>query len=360
MKTTRQLLSIVSLLIVAALGICHLRAEDKTVAPKKPTKRDPYAFYGRGLDWLQKQQNANGSWGSENQSLLTGYALASYLTQGYDSHQEATVKSAVTWLIELSTKNEGLLCSGNKLTPQGRIEHAICSYVLSEYFDGIKDEQVKSALSSAVQQIVASQNKDGGWQFGAEKSDDDFRLVAWNYIALANVENIELKLPDVQKCLDSALKWFATKEREDGGYKRIEHPNIPSDPWRITGIFIFARLQWGELSRSRCHLSMQWLLNEAKKHPIKYKEAELDLETCFYNTQATLIFGGEAWDWWSKWFWDEIEHAQNEDGSWPVPGGKFPGLQSANTKDGAIYRTAICLKMFPRFGRTIPRKMQRL
>ena len=102
---------------------------------------------------------------------------------------------------------------------------------------------------------------------------------------------------------------------------------------------------------------MDWLLNEAKKHPIKYKEAGLDLETCFYNTQAMLLFGGVAWDWWNRWFLDDLDNVQNKDGSWPVPGGKLPGLQSAKTKDGAIYRTAICLKMFPPPGRYLPRTL---
>ena len=104
MKTTRPLFSIVSLLIVAALGVCHLRAEDEPNVPKKQQKPDAWT---RGLLWLQKNQNADGSWGSENQSLLTGYALAPYLTHGElgDSEQfGTTVKGAVSWLLELSKK----------------------------------------------------------------------------------------------------------------------------------------------------------------------------------------------------------------------------------------------------------------
>ena len=356
MKTTRPLLSIVSLLIVAALGICHLRAEDEPNAPKKQRKPDAVK---RGLLWLQKNQNADGSWGSENQSLLTGYALAPYFTHGElgDSEQFGnTVKAAVSWLLELSKNNEGRLCGSKKFTAKSRMEHAICTQVLSEYYALSGDGRAKPAIAAAVQHIIASQNVDGGWQFGAKKSDDDFRLTAWNCIALENVENIELKLPDVPKCLDSGLKWLATKEREDGSFKRIEHPKIPSDPLRITGISIWCRLQRAQGSRGPYRRSMEWLLTKASKHPIKYKEAELDLETCFYNTQATLIFGGEAWYWWNRWFLDDLENAQNEDGSWPIPGGKFPGLQSENTKDGSIYRTAICLKMFPPPGRYIPRE----
>lgn len=357
MKTTRPLLSIVSLLIVAALGICYLRAEEEAAIPRKQQK--PGAWI-RGLLWLQKNQNPDGSWGSENQSLLTGYALAPYLTHGEigDSEQfGTTVKAAVSWLLEFSKNNEGRLCSGKKFTPQDGIAHAVCTQVLCEYYGMSKDERPKPAVVAAMQHIVASQNQDGGWQFGAEKSDDDFRLAALNCIALESAHWNGLELPDIRKCLDNALKWFATKEREDGSYKYVEHPKIPSDPWRITGIFIYARLQWGD-DRPDIRRNMQWLLNEAKKHPLKYNSEEADLETWFYNTQATLLYGGQAWMIWAGdlRYQDVIEHAQNEDGSWPIPGGKLPGLQSAKIKDGAIYRTAMCLKMFPPPGRYLPRE----
>ena len=360
MKTTKPLLSIVSLLFVAALGICHLRAEDEAAISKKQQKPDALT---RGLLWLQKNQNPDGSWGSENQPLLTGYALAPYFTHGElgDSEQfGTTVKDAVSWLLELSKSNDGRLCSVKKLTAKGRIEHAVCTQVLGEYYALSGDERAKPVIAAAVQHIIANQNKDGGWQFGVEKSDDDFRLTGWNCMALKSAYLTELKLSGVEKSLEAASKWFATNEREDGSCQHIKQSKTRSEPGRITGISIFARLQWNKdnVARSRTKLSMQWLLNEAKKRPLKYNSEEADLETWFYNTQATLLYGGQAWMIWAGdlRYQDVIEHAQNEDGSWPVPGGKLPGLQSAKTKDGAIYRTAICLKMFPPLGRYLPRE----
>ena len=348
MKTTRTLLSIVSLLIVTALGICQMRAEDEPNVPIKQRKPDAWT---RGLLWLQKNQNADGSWGSENQSLLTGYALAPYFTHGELGDSERfgnTVKAAVSWLLELSKNNEGRLCSGKKFTPKGRIEHAVCTQVLSEYYALSGDERAKPAIAAAVQHIIANQNKDGGWRYDTKVTDEDFLLTGWNCMALNSSHLTGLKLPDVEKSLDAASKWFAERETKDGSYQNIEKPKPPTDPRRITGISILCRLQWSD-DRPAIRRSMQWLLNEAKKHPLKYNSEEADLETWFYNTQATLLYGGQAWMIWDGdlRYQDVIEHAQNEDSSWPVPGGKLPGLQSAKTKDGAIYRTAMCLKMFP-------------
>jgi hypothetical protein len=100
---------------------------------------------------------------------------------------------------------------------------------------------------------------------------------------------------------------------------------------------------------------MTWLLDQTEKHhPVKYRERGADLYAWYYDTQACLMFGGDAWTKWNGWFQDEICDAQSADGSWPAPGGNAVGPQGADTASGAVYRTSLCVLMLEVFYRYMP------
>jgi len=100
---------------------------------------------------------------------------------------------------------------------------------------------------------------------------------------------------------------------------------------------------------------MDWVLEETeKRRPVKYMEERADLYAWYYQTQACLMFGGEAWTKWNGWFQDEICDAQSPDGSWQIPGGRTVGPQYQDNMTGAVYRTSLCILMLEGFYRYMP------
>jgi hypothetical protein len=62
----------------------------------------------RGLDWLRKVQNPDGSWGERNKGAMTGLALLAFLGHGETGESQnygLTVNKAVQWVIDEGTKH---------------------------------------------------------------------------------------------------------------------------------------------------------------------------------------------------------------------------------------------------------------
>ena len=118
----------------------------------------------KGLAWLQKSQNADGSWGDANKGAMTGFALLCFLGHGEtpkSEHYGLTVKNAVQWIIDNGTKNEGHLHMSKSFNQPGVYEHGICTYALGEYYTMTKDDRVKDIFKQAIAYIVQGQGLGG-------------------------------------------------------------------------------------------------------------------------------------------------------------------------------------------------------
>ena len=304
----------------------------------------------RSLKWLRENQNPDGSWGDGNRSAMTGLALLCFLGYGElpDSKEYGyTINHAVDWLVENGTKFEGRLGMEKTFTQHGVYEHGIATYALGEFFALTKDGRVKELLTQAVAHIVQGQGPGGGWMYAFDKTVDDLSVSGWQIQALKAAHLTGLKLPGVDRALDKAVSYLERVQGPNGGYGY----RGPEDRYSLTGVGILSRLFWkggtGEL-----RTGMTWLIEETEKnHPVKYRGASADLYAWYYHTQASLMFGGKAWEKWNKWFQDELITAQSPDGSWPVPGAKGHGPQADPGRTGAVYRTTLCTLMLEVFYR---------
>ena len=307
----------------------------------------------RALNWFQKNQNTDGSWGDANKGAMTGFVLLSFLSHGETPDSPAygqSVTKAVNWIIEKGAKFDGRLNMAKQFNGPAAYEHGICTYALGEYYVMTQDDRVLPLLKQALGYIVEGQNEGGGWRYTYDKAAGDLCVSGWQIQALWSAQNAKLDIPGLDAAFDRAMKFVESVKGPSGGYGYQE----PGDRYGLTGVGIYCRLL-GKTGRTELRNGMTWLLDETEKNkPVKYNGEAADLYSWYFHTSACLMYGGSAWQKWNRWFQDEIVNAQSADGSWPVPGAKGYGPQSDPGKTGQIYRTALCTLMVPHLGRRMP------
>jgi hypothetical protein len=331
------------------MGAGRAKAMDQN---KMKTKSEAAVL--KGLNWLQQNQNADGSWGDANKPAMTGFALLCFLGHGETPESQQfglTVNKAVQWILENGTKNQGRLNMAGAFSQPGVYEHGICAYALGEYYTMTKDEKVAELFKQAIGHIIQGQGPGGGWMYSFDKTANDLSVSGWQIQALKAAHLSQLPIPGVDATLDKAMKYIEDSKGKQGGYGY----RGPEDRYSLTGVGILCRLFWGA-KRGEVQKGMEFLLDTTEqKKPVKYKSPDADLYAWYYHTQACLMFGGSAWTKWNRWFQDEICDVQNPDGSWPKTGAEKPhGPEGAETKTGAVYRTSLCILMLEVFYRYMP------
>ena len=314
----------------------------------------------RGLEWLRLNQNADGSWGNNTggdsqNSAMTGLALLCFLGHGETNTSEQyglTVNKAVQWILDKGTASQGRMNFEGGMTQNGSYAHGILTYALGEYFTMSKDERCTELLKQAINHIIQGQGPGGGWEYSFSKSENDISVSGWQIQALKAAHLSQLNIPGVDEALDKAMTYLVSVKGPQGGYGY----RGPEDRLSLSGVGVLCRLFW-KGDRGDIKQGMAWILNQIsakdKNKPLQYKGPESDIYAWYYHTQAALMFGGEAWDVWNKWFQDEIVGAQNPDGSWPAPGGGH-GPVKEESLTGKTYRTTLCILMLEVFYRYMP------
>jgi len=191
----------------------------------------------------------------------------------------------------------------------------------------------------------------GGWDYGYRKADrNDLSVSGWQIQALKAANLTRLNLPGVEPALDKAMEMLERFKGPNGGYGY----DSPADHYSLSGAGILCRLFW-KGDRGPLRKGMEWLIDTTEKTaPVKYKGEHANLYAWYYHTQACLMFGGNAWEKWRKWFQDELVGVQNTDGSWPMTGAKGHGPEGEDSKTGTVYRTTLCILMLEVFYRYMP------
>ncbi|MEK0450886.1 MAG: hypothetical protein RL088_3154 [Verrucomicrobiota bacterium] len=326
-----------------------------------PTKATEEAVM-RGLAWLQKVQNADGSWGERNRGAMTGLALLCFLGHGeYGQSPQFgfTVNHALEWIVANGTASQSRLSmsrdgwgSGNA----GVYEHGIATYALGEYYTmtmlaGSPDERVVELFRGAVRHIIDGQGPDGGWMYDFNKTQSDTSVSGWQVQALKTAHLSGLKIPGVDTALDRAMLNFQRVQTERGGYgyRKAE------DRWSLTGVGVLCELFWRSSRDAGSRRSVEFIMAGLDANPLRYDHERADLYAWYYHTQALLMFGNQAWKKWEALMSRELVKSQAPDGSWPVMANPaHGGLQKESSTTGAVYRTALSVLMLESYYRYLP------
>jgi hypothetical protein len=330
--------------LLAAFVISALIAASGSVlgaAPKSTDELPPRldAAIGRGLTYLARQQNSDGSFdGGGPKVATTGLCVLAFLAAG-DAPDVGKyglgVRNSVDWLLTRQAQ-DGYFGEGE----HGMYTHAIATLALTQAY-GVEPEasrriRIHAALAKAIAVILAAQNVPksnpsfgGGWRYERNSADSDLSLSGWNCMALRGAEAVGIDVPaDARKraaefilrCFDNNTKGF--------GY---QPGNGAQTGESAIGVLCLYLLDQIVANAARLELAAKYL----ESHPID-ENSPFPYYGSYYVTQAAFQRDGDTWTRAGRPTLERLIRLQDKDGGWP---------QSKSAQEpGRIYATAMAIQ----------------
>jgi hypothetical protein len=303
----------------------------------------------RALDWLKRNQRANGYWSlnspysdggeAENKTCATALALLAFQGAGY-THQtngdykydyKQVVKKGWDALLKLQSA-DGQFVVENAPFYHQMYSHAQATIALCELYGMTHDPVYRSAAERAVKFCVKSQDSAGGWRY-SPNTDSDTSVTGWFVMALQSAMMAGLEVPsstmlNVSRYLDAA-------QDETGSRYHYQPHGFINYAMTAEGLLCRQYLGWKH-DDPRLVAGVEFLANQ----PIN--DTDLNVYYWYYATQVMHHMGGTYWRHWNEVMRQVLPDTQvkkgAEEGSWDPAGDKY------GSAGGRLYVT--CLRTF--------------
>jgi hypothetical protein len=277
----------------------------------------------RGLQWLVRNQSADGRWlldgafkdkGSPNDVAGTGLGLLPFLGAG-KTHKPAknnaydkTVYRGLRFLMSGQDAKRGDL--GGTL-----YGHGIATIALCEAYGLTQDPMLRLPAQRAVNFIVAAQHERGGWRYSPGQ-EGDLSVTGWQVMALKSAQMAGLDVPSIT--LKKAERFLDSLAAANDGYGYTDTNATPT--MSAVGLLCRQFLQgWGPQNLRL----IKGIQANLKPTP---PGAKKDAYYYYYATQAMYHFGGDSWKDWNTQMRDLLVKTQGDKqgspdfGSWTSAG----------------------------------------
>jgi hypothetical protein len=317
----------------------------------------------KGLDWLAKQQQENGSWtvqGGQYPIAITALAGMALLMEGStirEGKYAKEIKKAADYLMDKSQKGgdrNGLIGDPNIPNEAARYMygHGFATLFLASVYGDEQNPQqrarLKEVLTRAVKYTLNAQTSKGAWYYTSKadgRDQDEGSVTITQVQALRACRNAGIPVPrEAIKKVYEYLK-SCTSPRGAVYYSFTSK----SERSAITAAAIACLFNAGEY---KDELAKKWFkFCQSAIPPQLSNRIGHDEYTHYYYAQCVYILGEDGWDklfgpgspaserlTWSGYranLFDQLLRTQNADGSW-TGGGGFGSV-------GPVYTTAMYL-----------------
>ncbi|MFT7485505.1 MAG: squalene cyclase [Candidatus Paceibacteria bacterium] len=350
-RTTLYLKSVV---LALALGTASSFAQGLDLPPL-PTDQTPIditpeqtAAVKQGLQWLADHQNEDGSW-----TAKIGYKLNNdyNFTSKTNGHVGVTSLACMAFLGggnlpgrgpygEQVERGLGFIL--DSVQEDGYItrhrtrmySHAFATLCLAEVYGTTRREDVRRKLQKAVDFIVKSQNREGGWRYEPYAIESDMSIVVCQVLALRAARNIGIRVP--KETVDSAARYvvdsavtgtanrsqfgrFGGSSMEVGTF-RYQKDDFSRSSFALTAAGVTALHGLGIYSDSAIERGIEFLIREMPR--FNQNEGRRSRGHYFfwyghyYGVQAMYTVGSPYWEPYFQEVRTLLLGMQNADGSW--------------------------------------------
>jgi hypothetical protein len=297
-----------------ALRAAQLDDTEKTAA-ELITPAAEHAI-ARGLAYLAQRQHDEGSFGSGGMkrnsavSSLCGLSLMSGgSTPGRGAYGEH-VQRCVDFILEHAQESGFITVEGS--TSQGPMYgHGFATLFLAEAYGMALREDIRAKLAKAVELIVQTQNKEGGWRYQPRRHEADLSVTVCQLMALRAARNAGLFVP--HETIDRSIEYVIRSQNADGGFMYMVQGGASAFPRSAAGVVALYSAGIYEGPE----------IDQGLKYLIRFLPGQDSFPTDryffyghYYAVQAMWHGGGQPWNVWYPAIRDELVERQQADGSW--------------------------------------------
>ncbi|MEN8151882.1 MAG: prenyltransferase/squalene oxidase repeat-containing protein [Planctomycetota bacterium] len=329
-------------------------------APKvKELSAQGVAAIEKGLAWLAKHQNPDGSWTANvgyklNETYVietedaghpgvTALAGMAFLAGGHipgRGKYGARVRDAVKFILKCVNSDGMITKNGSRM-----YSHAFGALFLAEVYGMTQDAKVRKALNRAAQFTFKVQNTAGGWRYAPYAQDSDMSITVCQVMALRAARNIGIRVPkeSIDRAVNYVIESANTRPGSEYGsflyqYRR-EQQIATRNSFALTaaglatlymaGLYsdrdIEEHIRKHKLSRyigdrrpPRIESILTYIMRSYDRAHRIHRHNYFYYYGNYYAVQAMFTAGGERWERYFKRVQGHLVALQQKSGAWPM------------------------------------------
>jgi hypothetical protein len=271
----------------------------------------------KGLDYLTKRQNEDGSFGAGGYAKnvgVVGLIATAFLSHGDmpDRGKRGRVVANALRYVLAHAKESGFINAADFAGYGPMYGHGFAALFLAEAYGMTDEKLIRSALARAIKLTVECQNREGGWRYQAERKESDLSVTICQMMALRAARNAGFLVPT--KTIDRALDYLKKCQNADGGFVYQLALGGESEFPRSAGAA--AALYGAGLNEGPEIDAALAYLRKSLEGPAKDPKTGHFWYGHYYASQAWRRAGGSDWAKWYSTIRDVILPLQQSDGSW--------------------------------------------
>jgi hypothetical protein len=306
----------------------------------------------RGLEWLAKVQEEDGSWSLkkhqgqvESHCAGTGFGLLPFLAAGHTHNRpgkyQHVVQKALDWM-RANQQADGNLMLLTEDQHHQMYSHGISSIALCEAYGVSNDDKLREPAQKALDFIVKAQHSGGGWRYRPGEAGDT-SVVGWQMMALKSGEMAGLKIPAATYAgVDKWLKFVEDKNNPG----RFGYVNRSANLTMTAEGLLCLQFLGTSRNDSRMRKAADWLIKELPEEQQKRTSYYW-----YYSTQVMYHMQGDYWEQWNGRLRDMLVKTQKQAGN---NGGSWDPRDNWDQKGGRIMATSLKLLMLEVYYRHLP------
>lgn len=271
----------------------------------------------RGLDFLAKAQNEDGSFGDRQLGRNVGVCSLvgmAFMSNGSMPGRGPYAKqvSRCTDFVLQSCQESGFITVTGATSHGPMYEHGFATLLLAETYGMSQNPKFRDKLVAAVKLIVDKQNNEGGWRYQPERRDADISVTICQVMALRAARNAGIYVPN--ETIDRCVDYVKRSQNPDGGFSYMLAARgsslFPRSAAGVVALYSAGIYEGEEIQRG---------LNYLMQHiPAKVPRADDGhyFYGQYYAAQAMWHAGGDYWKKWYPAIHDELTPRQRPNGSW--------------------------------------------
>lgn len=330
MMRLRRVTILCLLLLMPALPRRVARAdasEHRTATPvESEVTLELRAAVERGLQWLARQQDDDGSYGSMSHYGphvgITGLAGLAFMSDGntpgrgrYGAH----VARCLDFVLRHSSES-GLLAAETSHGPM--YGHGFATLFLAEIYGMSNRPEIRETLRKAVRLIVNTQNDEGGWRYQPVRNDADLSVTICEVMALRAAKNTGIYVD--KTVIDRAIEYVKNSQNPDGGFRYMLSSGGSAFARSAAGV---AALQYaGIYGGEEVERGLEYI---SRFTPPKERTVGHYFYGHYYAAQAMFLAGDTYWKTWWPAVRAELLENQAPEGYWRGQAGQEYGTAMA-------------------------------